>query len=229
MALHEDHLGAAAQGRQSLDRRGDVAGFVAGRDHNADTGLALPLLRRPGHQPVGEPQLFEPRQLAEPAVGQGGEQGNRARQQAAVAALEHLPAGQIQQVGYVPGGEPALRRLGLALPQDFGGLEQRLPQPIVKTHHQPRARMTKGLQPFQHPLHVLQGVEGVGEQDYIERLALIDRGRADRFGVGADDAQLRMALTGDFCHLWIQLHTHPMAGMHAGQQIPEPTADLQHP
>ena len=37
-----------------------------------------------------------------------------------MALLEHLPAGQIQQVGHVPGRQPAFRRLGLALALRLG-------------------------------------------------------------------------------------------------------------
>ena len=54
MALYEQHFGEAPQLGQPLDRRGDVAGLIAGRDHHADAGILAPLPRRPGHQPVGE-------------------------------------------------------------------------------------------------------------------------------------------------------------------------------
>ena len=146
-----------------------------------------------------------------------------------MALLEHFPTGQIQQVGHIPGREPAFRRLGLALAQLFGRLEQGLPEPVVETHHQPGAGMAKGLQPLQHPLHVMEGVEGVGQQDHIEGLPFADRLRRDRFGVGADHAQLRVAGPGRLGQLGIQLNAHAMGWFEPRQQVAEAAADLQHP
>ena len=146
-----------------------------------------------------------------------------------MAALEHLPSRQIQQVAHIPRRQPALRRLRLALADQLGGLEQGLPEPVVETRHQPGARMAEGLQPLKHPLHILQDVEGVRQQDHIEGLLFADRFRGDCLGVGADDAQLRMPLLGRPCQRWIQFHTHAMGGPHTCQQIAHPAADLQHP
>jgi len=133
MTLHEDHLCGRSQMGQPFDTRSDVAGIIAGRDHHAHAGLPLLLARRPDHQPMGDAQLLQHRQVTEPAVGQGREQGYLPQQQAAMVSFEYIPAGQIQQVGNILGREPAFRRL--ALTEGFGVLEQGLSQPVVKTHH----------------------------------------------------------------------------------------------
>jgi hypothetical protein len=64
------------------------------------------------------------------------------------------------------------QRLGLALTEAFGRLEQRFQQPIMEREHQAGADMAEGLQPLQQPLNVDQGVEGVREQDHIEGFAV---------------------------------------------------------
>ena len=75
----------------------------------------------------------------------------------------------------------------------------------------------------------MEGVEGVGQQDHIEGLKLADRLRCDRFGVGADDAQLRVAGPGRLSQLGIQLNAHPMARLEPRHQVAQAAADLQHP
>ena len=210
-------------------RRADVAGFVAGGDHHAETGVQRLLARWARHHPMGQTELLQEGQLAEPTVGQRREQGDVPGQQATLPLFQHLPAGQVEQVAHVVGSEPALRRLRLPLPQPLGGLQQRLPEPVVETHHQPRARVAEGLKPLKHPLYVLQGVEGVGQQDHVKRLGLAQARGGDRFGVGGHDAELRMPLLGDGRQLRIQLHPHAMAGLQLGQQVAQAAADLQHP
>ena len=89
--------------------------------------------------------------------------------------------------------------------------------------------MAEGLQALQHPLHVLQGVEGVGQQDHIKGLGFPQALRGDRFGVGRHDAQLRVPLLGCGGQLGIELHAHAVARLQLGQEIPQAAADLQHP
>ena len=76
--------------------------------------------------------------------------------------FKHLPARKIQEVTDVVGGQPAFWGLWLSLTQVLGRLQHRLPKPIVETHHQAGPRVTKSLKTLQHPLHILQRIQGVG-------------------------------------------------------------------
>ena len=89
--------------------------------------------------------------------------------------------------------------------------------------------MTKRLQPLQHPLHVLQRVQGVRQQDHIERLGLADALRGHRLGVGRQDPQFGMPLPGDSGHLRVQLNPNPVGRLQVSQQITGAAAHLQHP
>ena len=61
-----------------------------------------------------------------------------------MAGFQHLPAGQIEQVGHISRSQPALGRLGLPLAKRFCRLQQWLPQPVVETHHQAGSGMAEG-------------------------------------------------------------------------------------
>ena len=117
----------------------------------------------------------------------------------------------------------------MPLTQAFCGLQQRLPEPIVETHHQAGPGVAKRLQPLQHPLDVLQRVQGVRQQDHIERLGLADGCRGHGFGVGRQDPQFGMPLPGNSSHLRVQLNPHAVGRLQVSQQVTGAAAHLQHP
>ena len=77
--------------------------------------------------------------------------------------------------------------------------------------------MAERIQPLEHPLHVLKGVEPVGQQDHIEGLGFAARARPDHFGVGRHDPQLRKPFPGRLVQRRIQFHPHSVGWLHAGQ------------
>ena len=172
MALDKNDLGPGAELGGALDGRLDVAGLVAGGNHD---GNGAGLRRRadgPGDDEDREAEPLE--KWGQPAVEQRREQGNGHRQQQAALAADRIPAREEQEVEDVGGGEPAVLRLRGLQAQPAGEREQRPPEGILEIDDEPRAGVGRALQPLQQQLHIGGEVERVRDDDDVELLVQLE-------------------------------------------------------
>ncbi len=169
VAFDEDDFGAEAHVGGALDGGEDITGFIAGGD---DDGAAVMgergegLGAGSGDHEDGEAEVFE--EGGDPAVEEGAEDGGFDGPEDTVFLLDLFPAGEVQEVVQVVGGEPVLLGSGGFGAEAFGESEDGAPEVVEGIEDEAGVWGGELVEILENGLDVGKVVGEVGEDDVVE-------------------------------------------------------------
>jgi hypothetical protein len=152
-----------------LDGGEDIAGFVAGGDDDGAVvmgGGEEVLWAGAGDHEDGEAEVFE--EGGDPAIEERAEDGGFDGPEDAVFFFDLFPAGEMEEVAEVVGGEPVLLGCGGFGAEGFGEFKDGAPEVVEGIQDEAGLRGSELVEVLEDGLDIGEVIGEVGEDDVIE-------------------------------------------------------------